>query len=53
MPIFLNILFLIIGMALLIKGADFFVGGASEVAELLGKAETLRRLDLAMAMLNK
>ena len=32
MPIFLNILFLIIGMALLIKGADFFVSGASEVA---------------------
>jgi len=28
-------------------------GGASEVAELLGKEETLRRLDLAMAMLNK
>lgn len=35
MPIFLNILFLIIGMALLIKGADFFVSGASEVARRL------------------
>ena len=28
-------------------------GGASEVAEILGKEETLRRLDLAMEMLNK
>ena len=35
MSIFLNILFLIIGMALLIKGADFFVGGASAVAKRL------------------
>ncbi len=35
MPIFLNILFLIIGMVLLIKGADFFVSGASEVARRL------------------
>lgn len=35
MAIFLNILFLIIGMALLIKGADFFVSGASAVAERL------------------
>ena len=35
MPIFLNILFLIIGMALLIKGADFFVSGASDVARRL------------------
>ncbi len=35
MPIFLNILFLIIGMALLIKGADFFVSGASEIARRL------------------
>ena len=35
MTIFLNILFLIIGMALLIKGADFFVSGASAIAEKL------------------
>lgn len=35
MTIFLNVLFLIIGMALLIKGADFFVGGASAVAKKL------------------
>ncbi len=35
MDIFLNILFLIIGMALLIKGADFFVSGASAVAKKL------------------
>ena len=35
MTIFLNILFLIIGMALLIKGADFFVEGASAVAKKL------------------
>ncbi len=33
MAIFLNILFLIIGMALLIKGADFFVSGASAIAK--------------------
>lgn len=35
MEIFLNVLFLIIGMALLIKGADFFVDGASAVAKKL------------------
>ena len=35
MTIFLNILFLIIGMVLLIKGADLFVGGASAVAKKL------------------
>ncbi len=35
MTIFLNILFLIIGMVLLIKGADFFVSGASEIAKRL------------------
>lgn len=35
MTIFLNILFLIIGMVLLIKGADFFVSGASAVAKKL------------------
>lgn len=35
MEIFLNILFLIIGMTLLIKGADFFVSGASAIAERL------------------
>lgn len=33
MAIFLNILFLIIGMVLLIKGADFFVSGASAIAK--------------------
>lgn len=33
MEIFLNVLFLVIGMALLIKGADFFVDGASAVAK--------------------
>lgn len=33
MAIFLNILFLIIGLALLIKGADFFVSGASSIAK--------------------
>ena len=32
MTLFLNILFLIIGLALLIKGADFFVDGASAIA---------------------
>ncbi|MBR7172622.1 MAG: calcium/sodium antiporter [Clostridia bacterium] len=35
MTIFLNVLFLIIGMILLIKGADFFVGGASGIAKKL------------------
>lgn len=35
MTIFLNILFLVIGMVLLIKGADFFVSGASAVAKRL------------------
>ena len=35
MGIFLNILFLIIGMFLLIKGADYFVSGASAVAKKL------------------
>lgn len=35
MEIFLNVLFLIIGMVLLIKGADFFVSGASAVAKKL------------------
>ena len=33
MAIFLNILFLIVGMFLLIKGADYFVSGASAVAK--------------------
>lgn len=33
MTIFLNILFLILGMAFLIKGADIFVSGASAVAK--------------------
>lgn len=35
MEIFLNILFLVIGMVLLIKGADFFVSGASGIAKRL------------------
>lgn len=35
MDIFLNILFLVIGLVLLIKGADFFVDGASAVARKL------------------
>ena len=35
MTIFLNILFLVLGMFLLIKGADFFVSGASAVAKRL------------------
>ena len=35
LSVFLNILFLIIGMALLIKGADFFVEGSSKVAKAL------------------
>ena len=35
MTIFLNILFLLIGMVLLIKGADFFVSGASAIAKKL------------------
>ena len=34
MDIFLNILFFILGMFLLIKGADFFVSGASAVAKI-------------------
>ena len=40
METFINILFLVVGMALLIKGADFFVGGASNVAKYL-KVPTL------------
>ncbi len=35
MAIFLNVLFLVVGMALLIKGADFFVSGASAIAKRL------------------
>ena len=35
MSIILNLLFLVIGMGLLIKGADFFVGGASSLARKL------------------
>lgn len=35
MTIFLNVLFLVVGMVLLIKGADFFVNGASAVAKRL------------------
>ena len=36
MAIFLNILLLIVGFVLLIKGADFFVDGSSSVARHLG-----------------
>ena len=35
MEIFLSIVLLIVGMALLIKGADFFVDGASQVAKAM------------------
>lgn len=35
MTIFLNILFLIVGLILLVKGADYFVSGASEIARRL------------------
>ena len=35
MTIFLNVLFLVIGLALLIKGADYFVMGASSIAKKL------------------
>ena len=28
-------------------------GGATEIAELLGKEETIRRLDFSIALLNK
>ena len=35
MAIFLNILFLVLGLVLLIKGADFFVSAASSVAKKL------------------
>ena len=33
MEIFLNILFLLIGLVFLVKGADFFVMGASAIAK--------------------
>ncbi len=36
MDIFINILLLIVGMILLVKGADFFVDGASDIAKKLG-----------------
>ena len=35
MPIYLSILYLVGGMVLLIKGADFFVDGASKIAKLM------------------
>ena len=35
MSIFLNVLFLVLGLTLLIKGADFFVMGASSIAKKL------------------
>lgn len=35
MPIFLNILYLIVGFALLIKGADFFVESSASIAKKL------------------
>ena len=36
MAIFLNVLLLLVGFVLLIKGADFFVDGSSSVAKLMG-----------------
>ncbi len=36
MSIFLNILFLIVGFVLLVKGADYFVDGACSIAERFG-----------------
>ena len=36
MDIFINIVLLIFGMVLLVKGADFFVDGASDIAKKLG-----------------
>ena len=41
MDLFLQILLLIVGMALLIKGADFFVDNASKIAIRLGMSELL------------
>ena len=35
MPIYLSILYLVGGMVLLIKGADFFVEGASKIAKMM------------------
>lgn len=35
MDIFLNVIFLIIGMVFLVKGADFFVEGSSKIAKAL------------------
>ena len=35
MPIYLSILYLVGGMVLLIKGADFFVDGASKIAKMI------------------
>ena len=35
MPIYLSILYLVGGMILLIKGADFFVEGASKIAKMM------------------
>ena len=36
-----------------ITGKESTAGGVMEIAELLGKEETLRRLDFSIAMLNK
>ena len=35
MPIYVSIILLVVGMILLIKGADFFVEGASKIARML------------------
>ena len=35
MPIYVSIILLVVGMVLLIKGADFFVEGASKIARML------------------
>ena len=36
MGVFINILLLVVGMILLVKGADFFVDGASKIAKSIG-----------------
>ena len=40
-------------LRLAISGKQFTPGGAIEIAEILGKKETLRRLDLSIAQLEK
>ena len=40
-------------LRLAISGKQFTPGGAIEIAAILGKDETLRRLDLSIAQLSK